>query len=135
MRTDKIQTFVPWTPEEEKTLAELMARGAPMSEKIEALPRRTVDAIKRRQDRIRKPDSPSNKSGKKPSSGNPIGRPPKNSRLDALLEEAELFREKKYTQRKCMTCGVEFASEGPHNRLCPNHRTVSASVEYSVRFR
>ncbi len=26
--------------------------------------------------------------------------------------------------RKCLCCGVEFVSEGPHNRLCRHHRAT-----------
>lgn len=28
----------------------------------------------------------------------------------------------KMRERKCMTCGAPFMSEGPHNRLCNTHR-------------
>ena len=34
---------------------------------------------------------------------------------------------KKKTLRKCMTCEVEFWSEGAHNRLCGLHRKESAT--------
>ena len=34
--------------------------------------------------------------------------------------------------RECMTCGVTFASEGPHNRLCNRHRQKSADPVYGV---
>jgi len=36
------------------------------------------------------------------------------------------------TIRKCMTCGVEIKSEGPHHRLCSLHRQEQALNTYRV---
>lgn len=136
MRTERVQVFAKWTEEEDKILSELMARGASMSEKADALKRRTVDAIKRRQDRLKNPDNPSNKGGKKPLTGRPVGRPKKDAIPPEDVDFMEYaFKPKEMKNRKCLTCGVQFMSEGPHNRLCPSHRFVSSSLEYSVRFR
>ena len=34
--------------------------------------------------------------------------------------------------RACMTCGVTFASEGPHHRLCVAHRKERADTIYGA---
>jgi len=44
-------------------------------------------------------------------------------RLEAI--EAERATKK---ERKCMTCGVKFMSEGIHERLCKTHRRMSQPV-------
>lgn len=34
--------------------------------------------------------------------------------------------------RRCMACGQEFLSEGPHNRLCDVHRKAGHSFDHAV---
>ncbi len=41
-------------------------------------------------------------------------------------------------ERKCLTCGKPFASEGPHNRMCDSCRRKSASpldIPATLRYR
>lgn len=35
------------------------------------------------------------------------------------------------TRRLCMTCGKPFASQGPHNRLCADHRAAGGGSPYA----
>ena len=45
-------------------------------------------------------------------------------RCRLLLQDAGLIdpTPEPGVRRKCMCCPAQFASEGPHNRLCPNCR-------------
>jgi hypothetical protein len=47
-------------------------------------------------------------------------------------------RRKGHQERKCMTCGTTFMSEGPHNRMCNACRQKSASpfdIPAVIRYR
>ena len=47
-------------------------------------------------------------------------------RLNDLIRiYEEKPKPKQYTTKKCMTCDVEFESEGNHHRLCTEHRRES----------
>ena len=37
---------------------------------------------------------------------------------------------RKRKKRKCLRCGKEFLSEGPHNRLCSSCKKINESIGY-----
>lgn len=53
--------------------------------------------------------------------GRPLG-PIRSSMLQAWAVVERLEQTARIRQRRCLCCNTQFASEGPHNRLCDRCR-------------
>lgn len=40
----------------------------------------------------------------------------------------ELIRKERMRERPCITCGIKFMSEGPHNRMCDDCRAKASNM-------
>jgi len=112
---EEYKTMGKWTEEMDGLLRELMARRATKKEILVAFPSKTYDALYRRMYKLR-------------IDAGHLAVPTKRG-----TPRAELRRyQPPEIMRNCMTCGAEFMSSGPGNRLCNEHRRQSNDGDYNI---
>lgn len=104
-----------WTEDMDNRLRELMARKAPKKEIMIAFPSKTYDALYRRMYKLR-------------IEAGHLAPPTKRGTPRPDLRRYQPPEVK----RKCLTCGAEFMSSGPGNRLCNEHRRQFSDGDYVI---